>query len=174
MFLPKPVEKIKIQFCIQQFLRKSCILCDSVTEYERPGQTTDDNIIWRMPFACWTTNATYTHTLRIYNNYCLSTAATVARMRLDVNCACSASLVYQAMSPSFIEILKYSYNNQELNYLFCHSLFLPISHIQHSLKVFFTAARTCCSAQKMSAGPDAALHFQIFFDTLYKIMYNDY
>ena len=41
-------------------------------------------------------------------------------------------------------------------------------------KFFFTAARTCCSAQKMSAGPDAALHFQIFFDTLYKIMYNDY
>ena len=30
-------------------------------KYGRAGQDTDDNIIWRMRFACWMTEATDTH-----------------------------------------------------------------------------------------------------------------
>jgi len=32
-----------------------------VEKYGRAGQTTDDNLIRRMRFACWVTNATNTH-----------------------------------------------------------------------------------------------------------------
>jgi len=32
-----------------------------VGKYGRIGQTTDDNIIWRMRIACWITKATNTH-----------------------------------------------------------------------------------------------------------------
>jgi hypothetical protein len=32
-----------------------------VEKYGRAGQTTDDNLIWYMRFACWMNNATDTH-----------------------------------------------------------------------------------------------------------------
>jgi hypothetical protein len=43
------------------FLRKSCRLWDNVEKYGTAGQTTDDNIIRRMRFACWINKATATH-----------------------------------------------------------------------------------------------------------------
>jgi hypothetical protein len=33
-----------------------------VGKYGAARETTDDNIIWRMHFACWITKATHTHT----------------------------------------------------------------------------------------------------------------
>jgi hypothetical protein len=36
-----------------------------VEKYGRAGQATDDNIIWRMRFACWITKATDTHSERV-------------------------------------------------------------------------------------------------------------
>jgi hypothetical protein len=33
-----------------------------VEKHDRPGQATDDNMIERILFACWITNATDTHT----------------------------------------------------------------------------------------------------------------
>ena len=40
--------------------------------------------IWRMRIACWITQGTKTHSLRICNTYCFSTSTMVARKRLDV------------------------------------------------------------------------------------------
>ena len=31
-------------------------------KYDRARQATDDDIMWRMRFACWTTKDTHTHT----------------------------------------------------------------------------------------------------------------
>jgi hypothetical protein len=44
------------------FLQKSCHLWDNVEKCSTAGQSTDDNIIWRMRIACWITKATETHT----------------------------------------------------------------------------------------------------------------
>ena len=43
------------------FPRKSRRLWDNVAKYGTAGQTTDDNIIQRMRFACWITKATDIH-----------------------------------------------------------------------------------------------------------------
>jgi hypothetical protein len=42
---------------------------------------------------------------------------------------CIASLIYRAMYPSFIKILKYTYNNLALNYLLYHKLSIPVSQV---------------------------------------------
>ena len=47
-------------------------------KYGRARQTTDDNIIRRVSFACWITKAT-SHTLRICNSFFFSTATVVTR-----------------------------------------------------------------------------------------------
>jgi len=49
-----------------------------VEKYCSAGQATDDNMVMRI--ACWRTKATHTHThtLRIYNSYCFSTAGVVS------------------------------------------------------------------------------------------------
>ena len=51
------------------------------------------NVVRRMRFACWVTNATDTHTLRICNK-CLSTAKMVARTRLDLICVRPLAIFY--------------------------------------------------------------------------------
>jgi hypothetical protein len=62
MFQTKVVEKIKTHFlCSITFSRKSCRLWDNVEKYGRARQATDNNIIWRMRFACWITKAIDTH-----------------------------------------------------------------------------------------------------------------
>ena len=53
------VEKIKTQLYFQKFFRKSWRICDIVVEYDGFRQNTDNNTIWRVPFACSTTKATY-------------------------------------------------------------------------------------------------------------------
>jgi hypothetical protein len=45
-------------------------------------ETTENNMIGRMRFACWITKAK--DTLKLYNTYCFSAAAMVARTRLSV------------------------------------------------------------------------------------------
>jgi hypothetical protein len=52
-----------------------------VEKYGRAGQATDDNIIWRMRFACWVNKATDTQL--IFNTYCLSTVTVVTRTHLN-------------------------------------------------------------------------------------------
>jgi hypothetical protein len=56
----KVAEKIKHILCLITFSRKSCSLWH-VKKYGRARQAIDDNMIPRMRFACWITNATYTH-----------------------------------------------------------------------------------------------------------------
>jgi len=83
MFHTEGLEKIRTQsVCSITFLFKSCRLWDNVETYRRAGQTTHDNVIRRMPIACWITKAT--HTLTICNIYCFSTATMVVRTRLNV------------------------------------------------------------------------------------------
>ena len=45
------VEKIKTHFMFITFFQKSCRFLDNVEKYDRAGQATDDNIMWRMPIA---------------------------------------------------------------------------------------------------------------------------
>jgi hypothetical protein len=53
-----------------------------VEKYGRAEQSTDDNTIRRMRFACWITKAR--DTLRICNTYRFSKATTVTRTRLNI------------------------------------------------------------------------------------------
>jgi hypothetical protein len=93
-FQTKVVEKTKTHIlCSITFSRKSCRLWDNVEKHGTARQATYDNIIQRMRFACWITKAT--DTLRIYNNYCFSTATMVTRTRLSV------TLCVHCMSCSF-------------------------------------------------------------------------
>jgi hypothetical protein len=56
------VEKIKTHILYSiTFFRKSCPLWNNVKKYGIARQATDDNIIWRMRFACWIIKATDTH-----------------------------------------------------------------------------------------------------------------
>jgi len=75
------VEKIKTQIlrAITVF-RKSCHLWNDVEKYCRAEQTTDDN----MGHAHCIGNLGYKHRLRMCNMYFFSTAAMVARTRLNV------------------------------------------------------------------------------------------
>jgi len=58
----KVVEKTKSRMLLSvRFSRKSCRLWDNAKTYDTDGQATDDNIIWRMRFACWITGATHTN-----------------------------------------------------------------------------------------------------------------
>jgi hypothetical protein len=68
------------------FPRKSFHLWDNVEKYGTARQATGDNITWRMRFACWITKAT--HTYRIFNTYCISTATVVTGRRLIVTFLC--------------------------------------------------------------------------------------
>ena len=59
-------------FMSNNFLTKIVPFMDKAEKCGRNGKATDDNIIWRMRFACWITNPT--DTLRAHNIYCSSTA----------------------------------------------------------------------------------------------------
>ena len=63
IFRIKFVEKIKTHILCSSFFspRKSCRLRDNVEKCGRARQTTDDDIMWRIRFACWRTKATNTH-----------------------------------------------------------------------------------------------------------------
>jgi hypothetical protein len=62
MLQTRVVEKIKTHILWSIFFfRKSCRLYHNVEKYGRAKQSTDDNIIRRMRFACWITKATDTH-----------------------------------------------------------------------------------------------------------------
>ena len=79
----KSCRKNKNTSIYSTIFRKVMLFIDIIVEYVRPMQNTDDNIIWRMPFACWTTKG-YIQRLRICNTYCFFTATTVVRRRLNV------------------------------------------------------------------------------------------
>jgi recombinational DNA repair protein RecR len=83
MFETKIVDKIKTHIlCSVTFFQKSCRLCDNVEKSGTARQTTDDNIIRRMRFACWVTKAT--DTLIIFNTRRFSTTTVVTPTRLSV------------------------------------------------------------------------------------------
>jgi hypothetical protein len=62
MFNTKFAEKIKTHIlCSVTFPPKNRAIYDNVAKYGRSGQTTDDNVIWRMRIACWTPKVTDTN-----------------------------------------------------------------------------------------------------------------
>jgi hypothetical protein len=62
MFQTKVVEKIKTHIlCSTTFSCKSCGLRDNVEKHDGAREATDDNITWRMRFACCITKAIYKH-----------------------------------------------------------------------------------------------------------------
>jgi len=63
IFQIKFIKKIEKHFTFGNFFfPKSCRLWDNLEKCGTAIQATDDSIIWRMLFACWTTKATNTHT----------------------------------------------------------------------------------------------------------------
>jgi hypothetical protein len=68
--------------CSVTLPRKSCHLWNNVEKHGTVGQTTDDNTIRLMHFACWIKGCR--HTLRIWNIYCFTKAAMLAQARLGV------------------------------------------------------------------------------------------
>jgi hypothetical protein len=87
MFRTKVVEEIKTHILSSTtfFLNHTVYetRCKNIVQPEGPQMT-----IWRMRIACRIAKATHTkphtHTLRMYNTYCFSTATMVARTRLSV------------------------------------------------------------------------------------------
>jgi hypothetical protein len=61
MFQTKFVEKKLTIWVSMTYFRKSYRLWDNVERYDRAGEATDDNIVRRMLFACWTPKATHIH-----------------------------------------------------------------------------------------------------------------
>ena len=63
--------------------RRSCHLWDNAEKCGSAEATTDNNTIWRMRFACWTTKATNTHSEYVILS-CFSTSTMAAQTRLSV------------------------------------------------------------------------------------------
>ena len=84
MFQTKAVERIKTYLLCSVFSPPKIlifVMWKNTVEPDRPQIT-----IWRTRIACWIPKATntHTHTHRICNTYCFSTATVVAQMRLYV------------------------------------------------------------------------------------------
>jgi hypothetical protein len=96
----KVVAKITTRIlCSATFIRKSCRLGDKVEKYCRAGLATDDDIIWRMHFACWVTEDTNTHSeyvilIAVLRRQCLLERASV----LD----CVWNVMAHAQKPDFV------------------------------------------------------------------------
>jgi hypothetical protein len=79
----KVVGKIRTHvLCLITFFQKLCHLWDNVKKYGGARETTDDNIIWCMCFACWISKARDAHAhactqTQICNIYRFSTATVV-------------------------------------------------------------------------------------------------
>ena len=71
--------------------------------YFGAGQTTDDNIIWRMRVACWVTKG-YRHTLRIRNISYYCTATTVTRTHRDVTFIRTLSILFTFSAGSGVRL----------------------------------------------------------------------
>ena len=69
-----------------------------VTKCGTARQITDD-IIWRMGFACWVTEATYTHSYILLFHGISSSERTCLILRLYVQCLSSCSLAGKHFSP---------------------------------------------------------------------------
>jgi len=103
MFQTKVAEKIKthILSSVTFSFRKSSryeIICKNGVEPDRPQMT-----MWRMRIARWITKVTHTHThtLRICNTYCFSTATVVVCMNAPPCCVlCSLSCIIFCLMPS--------------------------------------------------------------------------
>ena len=61
MFQTKLLQKIKTHFVFNSFFSENRTDYEIMWKNFKVGQTTDDNIIRRMRFACWITKATNTH-----------------------------------------------------------------------------------------------------------------
>jgi hypothetical protein len=82
IFHTKAVENQNIHAMFNNFFSENCAIYEiMLRNMARAGQTTDDNTIRHVHFACWITKAT--DTLRIYNTYC-SSMVTVAVLHLYI------------------------------------------------------------------------------------------
>jgi hypothetical protein len=90
-----------------------------VENYGSARQATDENIIWRMRFACWITKK-YKHTIRICNTYCFSTATMQTRTSLHV------TLYLHCLSCYFISQAVHLYTSSQV-FVSCLSQTVVIS-----------------------------------------------
>ena len=54
-------QKQNTHFMFRNFSRKSCRFWDNIEKYGRFRDTTNDNTLWRVRFACWISKATRAH-----------------------------------------------------------------------------------------------------------------
>jgi hypothetical protein len=104
MFQITVVKNQNTYFVFNNLFRKSCRLWGNVEKYVRARQATNDNIIRRMPFACWITKATDTHSEYVIV-ICFSTTTMVMRTRVNlmlcVHClSCSFVLPFRTSPQS--------------------------------------------------------------------------
>ena len=64
-------------------------------------------VIRRMRVACWITKATETHTLRMYNAYCLCTETMDTQKHLDVSSQYTVCLVFLQCKLTYIHTATY-------------------------------------------------------------------
>ena len=81
-------------------------------KHETAKQVTDDNITWRMRFACWINKAA--HTLRICNAYCFSTATIASRTHPIVTLYVYRLFSYVITSGNDYRFAGYTTMNKEL------------------------------------------------------------
>jgi hypothetical protein len=91
---------------------KLCQLWSDVEKYGTARQATDDNTTRRMRFACRINKAT--HTLRICNTYCFSTAITI---RKRASMLCYMHIVFWSLSPQLSQCLRHADGQNLLNFL---------------------------------------------------------
>ena len=131
-FSDKIVEKIRTShFMFSPFFPNSCRSWDNVHKYGRVRRATEENIIGRMRFTYSVTGKnTDTHTHRIMNTYCFSTATlgtrTLLIVTLDAHClscllkceayACSFTSCFNVIYALFVLTINVSPNICALSY----------------------------------------------------------
>ena len=134
MFFTKVQRISKHTFCVQQLVcRESCRSWDNVEKYGRARQATNDNIIRLMRLACWINDCrhTYTHTLIVFSNYCLSVATMVRRKRVSVTLYAHCQSCSGVSKPElYLDLLTNRvYLAMCLEFLWLHGLWGSYKHV---------------------------------------------
>jgi hypothetical protein len=136
IFHRKFVEKFKTHYMFSNiFPRKSCRLWDNVEKCGRTRQTTDDNIIQRMRFACWVKSATDTHSeyvifIAFPRQHCFRERASMLRLYV-LACLFTFSLIYDQVFQA-VAFLRVFQRNSIWIFLLCH---VTHTHVRVKWKV---------------------------------------
>ena len=106
MFQARFVEKNQNTFYVHSLFYENSAVYEMWKKCCTARQTTEDNITQHIRLECWIHKATHTHTLRICNTYCFSTATIVERTRLIVMSIVIVPLLFIVFYSSLYEVWK--------------------------------------------------------------------